>query len=219
MVDIEIVISRYNENLLWLSEEPFRNYRNIIYNKGINNDYLLTDKTYKTYILNNVGREGHTYLYHIIHNYDNLADITVFLPASSEIYYKKEQAINIINKVNETYNSTFQTYSNNIYDEFKNFAAENNVSSNNYNNRLINNETVLTLSDIRPYGNWFKYHFGDIVVNHYSFYGIFAIHKKHILQHPKSYYEVLIKELEVSSNPEVGHYYERSWAAIFHPIL
>ena len=30
-------------------------------------------------------------------------------------------------------------------------------------------------------------------------------------------YDKLIKELEVSSNPEVGHYFERAWAAVFGP--
>jgi hypothetical protein len=27
-----------------------------------------------------------------------------------------------------------------------------------------------------------------------------------------------MKHLETSSNPEVGHYIERSWAAIFYPM-
>jgi hypothetical protein len=55
----------------------------------------------------------------------------------------------------------------------------------------------------------------NIKVVNYS--GIFGIGKKHIIQHPKAYYEKLIQELNTHSNPEVGHYFERSWAAIFHP--
>ena len=32
-------------------------------------------------------------------------------------------------------------------------------------------------------------------------------------------YEKLLSAVERHSNPEVGHYIERSWAAIFHPLL
>jgi hypothetical protein len=28
----------------------------------------------------------------------------------------------------------------------------------------------------------------------------------------------LIKDLETHSNPEVGHYFERGWAAVFYPM-
>jgi hypothetical protein len=43
-----------------------------------------------------------------------------------------------------------------------------------------------------------------------------AVHKNDILRHPIQYYKDLIKELEFT-NPEVGHYFERSWIAIFKP--
>ena len=77
--NIEIVISRYNENLEWLNYEPFNKYKNIIYNKGPNDDFCKTNNI-KVFNLENIGRCDHTYLFHIIENYDNLADITVFLP-------------------------------------------------------------------------------------------------------------------------------------------
>lgn len=43
----------------------------IIYNKG-------TPQRCNQILLNNVGREGHTYYKHICDNYDNLADYTFF---------------------------------------------------------------------------------------------------------------------------------------------
>lgn len=68
---IELVIARYNENLDWLEDVP-KNIRITIYNKGKD------DIPYPYISLPNVGRESHTYLYHIIQNYDNLADKTIF---------------------------------------------------------------------------------------------------------------------------------------------
>lgn len=65
---MEIVIARYNEDLTWI--EPYLS-NTTIYNKGL--DYI--DNSIK---IPNVGRESHTYLYHIINNYDNLADRTIF---------------------------------------------------------------------------------------------------------------------------------------------
>jgi hypothetical protein len=65
---IEIVVARYDEDISWT--KPFESITTI-YNKGKDNI------TNSVNILN-VGRESHTYLYHIVNNYDSLADITVF---------------------------------------------------------------------------------------------------------------------------------------------
>ena len=67
---IEIVIARYNEDLKWLN--PYISIATI-YNKGSESECI--NNSIK---LPNVGRESHTYLYHIINNYDNLADRTIF---------------------------------------------------------------------------------------------------------------------------------------------
>ena len=32
------------------------------------------------------------------------------------------------------------------------------------------------------------------------------------------YYMDLIKDLDKSSNPEAGHYFERAWEAVFYPM-
>jgi len=38
---IEIVVSRYNEELKWLNEDPFSRYPVICYNKGVNENYKI----------------------------------------------------------------------------------------------------------------------------------------------------------------------------------
>jgi hypothetical protein len=71
--DIQIVVARYNESIDWTNA-----YNDIcvIYNKG--NDIECSSKVIA---LPNVGREGHTYLYHIINCYDILKKKTIFTQA------------------------------------------------------------------------------------------------------------------------------------------
>ena len=67
-----IVVARYNEDIAWLT--PVMDHC-VIYNKGSPLD--LTNEI----PLQNVGRESHTYLHHIIENYDTLTDIVIFTQA------------------------------------------------------------------------------------------------------------------------------------------
>ena len=97
--EVEIVISRYNEDLEWLKDKPFNEYNTIIYNKGKNEDFYKAPSITKIIPLENVGREAHTYFYHIINNYDNLADLTVFLPGSIQLQHKMAKANALFNKI------------------------------------------------------------------------------------------------------------------------
>jgi hypothetical protein len=71
--------------------------------------------------------------------------------------------------------------------------------------------------DPRPYGKWYDANFPIIDAHIVCYYGIFAVAKKHIEQHPKQRYEKLLKYVDNHSNPEAGHYMERSWGVIFYP--
>ena len=71
---MKIVIARYNEDIHWIL--PMIEYV-VVYNKGKDDlDYIPQDKIIKC---ENIGREGHTYIKHILDNYDNLDDHTFFL--------------------------------------------------------------------------------------------------------------------------------------------
>ena len=66
----ELVVSRYNEDVAWLKQINCVD-KITLYNKG--NDIDIP------YIrLDNTNREAHTYFYHIVSNYNNLADVTLF---------------------------------------------------------------------------------------------------------------------------------------------
>jgi len=215
--NIEILVARYNEDLNWLKEEPFNKYNTIVYNKGLNDDFNKTNSK-KIIKIENVGREGHTYLYHIIQNYDNLADVTIFLPGSGDMPHKMNNIKKIMSSIENYKTTTFIGYKyNNIRNDFFDFKIDNYISTNE-SNKKMNNESKTQLATIRPFGEWYDKFFKDIIVQYVSFGGLFAISREHIRQHPKSYYEKLIQELNTSSNPEAGHFFERSWNAVFYPL-
>lgn len=215
---IQIIVSRYNENLDWMNEAPFNKFSYIIYNKGENENF---EKKYASKIIKlpNVGRCDHTYLYHIVNNFNNLSEINVFFPGSINNAYKKENAKKILHNILHYKSAIFLgTYSNNIKGQFENFTLDNWCCTDDAN-RSLNNESKLSPALLRPYGKWFNYHFGNIKVNYWCIHGIFSINKYDILKHNINRYKKLLFGLQNHSNPEVGHYIERSWAAIFHPLL
>jgi hypothetical protein len=72
---LKIVISRYKEDISWangLSQDDV-----LIYDKS--GEPCVLPAVLPTVSLPNVGREGHTYAYHILTHYDTLDDYTVFL--------------------------------------------------------------------------------------------------------------------------------------------
>ena len=215
---IELVIARYNENLNWVNMDPFDKYPVYVYNKGPNDNYTVNNKNVRIQKLNNVGKCDHTYLYHIIENYDNLADVTVFLPGSVNMNYKIGKAKKIMSELKQKLGSVFiGNYMSNVKKHFYKFQL-NDWKTTNKENYKENTEQKLQLSKIRPFGKWYENKFGDIQITHLSFGGIMAISKEHILQHSKQYYKDLIKDLDNSSNPEAGHYFERAWEAVFYPM-
>jgi Protein of unknown function (DUF3431) len=218
---IDLVIARYNETLEWLDESPFTDHtfrRVIVYNKGITQvdpHPKITD----VIDLENVGRESHTYLHHVIQNYDSLADMTIFLPGSL-ISDKHKKLIRIRELFDAHPNDVEHTFYNDliatdIYQDYYDFSLDN-WSASNQENYKINPEHILTPSKYQPFGEWYRHYFGeDAVYKLHALQGVFGISRKIAHQRCRSFYQEIIQDLEVSSNPEVGHYFERGWAAVF----
>lgn len=215
---VKIIVARYNEDLSWMREEPFNLFRYIVYNKGINENYEKCNVD-KIVNLPNIGRCDHTYLYHIVHNYNNLNDINVFFPGCLNVDFKKEKAKKILYSIIKLRQAVFYgTYTKSIKQEFLNFTLDN-WTSTDISNKQLNPESTTYPAKLRPYGKWYNYMFGNIKVKRYCIHGIFSIGKLDIIKHDKSRYIQLLNAVSVHSNPEVGHYIERSWAAIFHPFM
>jgi hypothetical protein len=218
--NIEIIVSRYNENLNWLNEFPFNQFEYIVYNKG-DNDNFEKNNVKKIINLPNVGRCDHTYLFHLIENYDNLSDIIVFFPGSINIEYKKPKAIQLLSKIIENdYKNAyfFGSYHHNLRNRYKYFKLDSHKCSDPINYEK-NCEIMLEKCKIRPYGLWYSYFFGNTIAHWSTLSGIFSIDKRDIIQHPKLRYQFLIETINKHSNPEAGHYIERSWGVIFYPLI
>ena len=215
---IEIVVARYNEDLSWTKEYPFNQFKYTIYNKG-SNDNFTKPSLYREFQLPNVGKCDHTYLYHIVNNYNTLSPITIFLPGSLKIHYKKAVAVKLINHILSCNNAVFLGFeTKSIKDAFKKFCLDNWSPTSNIN-KIGNNNSDLQKALLRPYGKWYNHFFKNTIVKHYCFMGIFSINKLDVIKHDISRYIQLLNSVSSHSNPEVGHYIERSWAAIFHPLL
>ena len=184
-----IVVARYKENLQWTKQ--FLNV--IIYNKGLplRNDF-------NEILLNNVGREGHTYYKHIYDNYDNLTDYTIFLQANPF-----DHSPNIISNLNKYINNT------DLSIDFE-FLSEKILDCNlhgchyHYGLPLIN--IYEKLFDERKENMEFKFGAG----------AQFIVSKKKILQRPKEFYLKIIKMLENNINPIEGFVIERFHNLIFN---
>jgi hypothetical protein len=215
---IEIVISRYNEDLSWTTEKPFNKYKYIVYNKGDNENYNKTN-VLRSYNIKNQGKCDHTYLYHIVHNYHNLSEIVVFLPGCLDVYFKYSKAIILIESI-EKYNEAFfivdYESSTNILDEYYYFKVDD-YKSMSQSNLEKNSDIKFRKSKVRPFGKWYTENF-DYDIKNISLFGIFSVNKKDIYNHDKSYYYKHMQSFEGAKNDELSHYYEKAWEAVLYPL-
>lgn len=202
--ETEIVIARYSENINWCN-----NYSNLvtIYNKGHDN----IPSNLHTIQLKNVGREAHTYLYHIINNWDNLADITFFGQGSlSSNHDPYPMCIYLLPKHEEI--------TINLYNKGMKLNAHNRIIHNNkYLHNIKNGKMKPAQLDFVSW--WYKnirhpYPGKDKI--RWSHGALFSVSKKAIRTNSLNYYKSLIKYLEEHDDPEEGHYFERCWFYIFN---
>jgi len=179
---MKLVISRYQEDLGW--EE---NYDTIIYNKG--------KSIMGTISLPNLGREGHTYIYHILSNYENLDDYTVFLQGnpfdhSQDLFYKLKEFEELQNKPD-----FFHLCKEILMDDGKGKP-----------NHWVDIPVSYYYNDL------FKIPRTEFI---YGSGAQFIVSKERILSRPKSFYSNIMKHLETHINPTSVYCYERMWQYIF----
>jgi len=219
-----LIISRFSEKLDWIREAPAAQFFNVIYNKGPNEDYETNENTLKTVRAENLGRCDGTYVRFIVDHYDNLPDVMVFLPGSSNMEHKHWKMAKLLSTVRENGNkSVFMGYApvspHDVNHELYNFQLDEWTATNEVN-KQTNSESKLTPAKIRPFGKWVEHYLGPVMIDHGNsgLFGMFAVSKDDVWKRPKEFYQDLLEQLEVSSNPEVGHYCERSWCNIFNYV-
>ena len=132
--------------------------------------------------------------------------------------HKRNSTNDVLSHILETKNTVLHGgFKNNVYTDVYDFILDE-WAATNPQNKTINPESKLQKCPIRPFGKWYEKNFDtNITINVLVWYGIFAVAREHIIQHPIERYENLIKYVDSHSNPEAGHYMERSWGAIFYP--
>jgi hypothetical protein len=218
---VDLVVARYKENLDWLNKYKDSRFQNVyIYNKSDSpvedcvNEYA--NCVIKT--LPNVGMCDHTYLYHIIENYDSLADVTVFAPGSVNLDYKDSIFKFTTDKAFITKDTVLNTYKFDIDVDkaMYNFRMTTYIPSSS-ENRDQDNFNIAPAS-LTPFGVWYRKYFPEVHTPYSSFFGIFAASKEHIRQRPKSFYENMIQQVNKNIFPEGSHFIERAWFSIFWPL-
>ena len=224
-----IVIARFQEKLEWIKTAPYNKFNLIIYNKGNNDDFTKTDKILEIINLPNIGRESHTYIYHIINTHKKYnPEITVFFPGSLESKFKRNDSLIILRLLESTAykKSVFvgQIHDDTQLEEQLNLSETKYSSSHQLNKKHIPTSTVFP-AKYRPYKKWLK-NMKLKITNFITFYGTFSLHRNVINKYNSAYYTTLINQLQPPkltpkslvnySNPETGFFFERSWATIFY---
>ena len=193
----EIVIARYNEDITWSND--FHEIRKI-YNKGsqiAGFDYIQ---------LPNVGRESHTYLYHIINNWDNLAEKTMFC----------QGGLNKHGILHEEIKNFFESPS--LFISRKPYRDSNWGYINHLGKWADEKSSGEMKKAELPFGEWFDQVIKIPPRGEFFFFTAganFCVHRKAIKNRPYEFYQELIKRVNTHKNPEEGHYIERAWRYIF----
>jgi hypothetical protein len=210
---LDLVVARYEEDISWIKRIPENMYsRLFIYNKGSNIEFDFTKFVINS--LPNYGRESHSYLSHIIDNYDTLGDITLFIPGSA-LYRddKRKRLMRIIDHLKTNKESIIIGYKDkNLIEATYNFSIDSYTVTNEVN-RKNNPESKLHPAEDRPLGKWFNKRFSGEAITCVSFTGIFAASRDDIRKRPVEFYKRLLDE-HLHVNPEVVHYIERTWKNI-----
>ena len=219
---VQVVVARYAEDVSWLEKLPFRDI--LVIDKYDKQQKRRGDPPpyAKVVKLENVGRCDHSYNHHIITHYDRLADVTLFVPGSCAAFKSKWSKLEwVVKHVCRTGSSAFaidERYSRPVHEEQATFQIDNYMATGSAN-AAANPEVALQKSEHRPFGKFFKHHFPEHPgVHELTYQGIFAVAREHIRQTPRATYARLCSELDSHSNPEAGHYVERCWMALFHPV-
>ena len=202
-----IIIARYNEDLSWLKE--YQEFKITVYNKG---DKLDDSPYYKIINLENIGRESHTWLYHIVKNYYKLNEVNIFLQGRIDdlrcMAYKNPN--NYLKNINK------YGFKASRYGLLSPFHWDWNVNIDKdirYKKSWENNEISRSSIGFRNFAKKLFPNIPKFVATSYG--GCFAVKKEIIMQYDITFYKRLLDILSKHKNPIEGHYMERLWCYLF----
>ncbi|MCS6770853.1 MAG: DUF3431 domain-containing protein [Kiritimatiellae bacterium] len=193
---LELVVARHREDLSWLRRVP-RDIRIFVYDKS-------GAAAPGAIALPNIGREAHTYLFHIATRYDALADVTVFVQGRpfdhAPDLHKRLRALSsgqesvadfrwlgfLVDEDDETGSRLFQTWSKNTERRPLNMAE------------------------------FWRLVFGsEPMPDRFVFFGgaQFAVTREIAHRRPRKFYEAALQI--AGSFPDAAHCFERVWDRMF----
>jgi hypothetical protein len=156
-----------------------------------------------------------------VYNDPDLADMTVFLPASAFSHETKKEKIGKILKLSKENKPSMSAYQlgagQTIRSELGDFYL-NEWKVSDEKNRDTGADFQLVKADPRPFGLWYKKYFPNENADRVSVLGMFAVTRDMIQGNSFELYTTLIKTVERDKFPEAAHYMERSWATLFKSI-
>lgn len=188
---MQIVIARYKEDTTWT--DGLGNV--VIYNKSTSD----VESPHEVVPLPNVGREGHTYAYHILTQYDTLDDYTVFLQGYPFDHSPQleTQLREIRDRIAQGTQPDFQYVSQRVL-----FS---NLERCPYDITLHMAPTYEKVFGIQKKGHPFTFGAG----------AQFVVSRAAIQSRPRSFYQNLCAVLDYDVNPIEGFSVERFWQMIF----
>lgn len=211
VVTAEVVISRYDEAVDWLPEfagpTPI-----VIYNKGTE---LQLSFGAEQKMLPNVGREGHTFLTHIIENYANLKEVTIFLQGRIDDLIDPVFA-NAGSYLPQCMRYGFSAAALHVYLPMhwkQPFPRHGSANATIHSWQLHQGLMADSSESMLDYAVRFLGCLPPLCV--VSHCGCFAASRDAIWAKPLSFYEALRNTLSHHPNPLEGHYMERMWCYLF----
>ena len=202
-----LIIARYNEDIEWLSKH--RKYKIIIYNKGKN---LINKHNFIIKKLPNLGRESHTWLTHIVSNYENLDKYNIFLQGKIDdlncMSYKNPDKY--LKGLKENGFSVSRLGLLGPFHWSKNVGIEKNKK---YQKQWSKGQIHTSDLSFRQFSKKIFPNIPYFVATSYG--GCFAVSSELIRKHKKSFYENVLRYVSHNPNPIEGHYLERLWCYMF----
>lgn len=187
-----LIISRYNEDINWLSD--ITSWNIIIFNKG-----APVDTNLPSVCLQNVGREAETYLNYIVANYDNLNDYTGFLQGRPFDHFEghPENTNTVIEHIN-----TIETTQ-----DFLFFGTQDlhecDHGGHPHHPGL----------DLLGYANLIKINIPATI--RFRAGAQFIVSRERILKKPKSFYCDILETVNKETSPREAYLLERLWQYVF----
>ena len=161
-------------------------------------------------LLPNVGRESHTYLTHIVNQYPNFSDITLFVQGNPRPHGYKLNFTKYFDIPTNSRASCMRLASVAQTRRYTNFES---------GIRHIRGWGACTPARLSLADWWIKY-VSTTIPNRQTFRAswgaCFAVTSDYINSKPKSFYQDILDTVSSSVDPEEGHFVERAWSHIFY---